>query len=80
MASFLFGAKIEEIFLSTYICHPSMANNELSGPTVLTFIAKWMQELLSEDTLTGLFLYRNYGSISYLARTSSFTKTCCGRI
>ena len=62
------GKSTKEVFISTYICHPTMANNEISGPTVVTYLAKWLLELKQLDyTYRIIFIPETIGSITYLS-------------
>tara|TARA_B110000858_G_scaffold89318_1_gene103260 strand:- start:2407 stop:3729 length:1323 start_codon:yes stop_codon:yes gene_type:complete len=64
------GESEKEIFMSTYICHPSMANNEVSGPTVLIYILKWLQErgVKPRYSIRAVFVPETIGSIYYLSK------------
>jgi len=69
------GRKKNEILLSTYICHPSMANNELSGPIVASLISNWISKFKKRQfTYRIVFLPETIGSIAYIKHNLNYLK------
>ena len=63
------GQVSDEIFFSTYACHPSMANNELSGPVVQIELAKWLlAQKERKYSYRLIWIPETIGSITYLSR------------
>lgn len=85
---FLEGESKKEIFLSSYLCHPSLANNELSGPLVLFGLYKrikgWKRRrhtfrfVLNPETIGSLCYLSLFGQELMDKMEAGLILTCLG--
>ena len=87
MAEYLIpGKSKQEILISTYVCHPSMANNELSGPLLSLMLIEYFKKKKNSKSLKFLFYPETIGSIAYIKKNKhnlsniigSFNLSCVG--
>jgi len=81
------GKSKKEIIISTNLCHPSLANNELSGPLTVAFLYKKLKKKKLNYSIRFIFAPENIGTIALLSKyKKKFSKdliggyqvTCCG--
>jgi len=70
------GKKKQEIFFSTYICHPSMANDNIASTALLIEVINYLKKKYgnSKYSYRFVFLPETIGSISYLSKRFKMLK------
>jgi aminopeptidase-like protein len=68
---FLPGQSEDEIVLTTHVCHPSLANDNVSGIVLLTEVGVALAELPRRFSYRLLFIPGTIGSVTWLARNEA---------
>ena len=75
---YLEGERDEEILLSAHVCHPSLANDNLSGIAVATLLAQHLADVPRRFSYRFLFIPGTIGSITWLALNEEATRRIRG--
>jgi aminopeptidase-like protein len=68
---YLPGESTDEILISCHVCHPSLANDNLSGLAIAAYLAQRLGRLALRYSYRVLFIPGTIGSITWLARNES---------
>lgn len=63
---YLKGESEEEVLFSTYLCHPSLCNDNLSGVVLLAHLAKFLTGIKLKYSYRFLFIPETIGAITWL--------------
>lgn len=64
---FIKGKADEEVLFSTYLCHPSLCNDNLSGVVLTTFLGKYLKNKDLKYSYRFLFIPETIGAITWLS-------------
>jgi aminopeptidase-like protein len=65
---FIKGDTADEVLISTHVCHPSLCNDNLSGISVATMLAKNLAAVELKHSYRFLFIPTTIGSITWLSQ------------
>ncbi len=65
------GAQRDEVLISCHVCHPSLANDNLSGVSLAVALAQCLAEAPRRYSYRFLFIPGTIGSITWLARNEA---------
>jgi aminopeptidase-like protein len=65
------GEVADEVLLTTHVCHPSLANDNLSGIALLTQLGELLAETRRRFSYRLLFIPGTIGSLAWLARNEA---------
>jgi len=68
---FLEGETKNEVLFTCYVCHPSMCNDNLSGVSLLTYLAKELIKKKQKLSYRFLFIPETIGAIAWLSKNEN---------
>lgn len=78
---YLKGELDTEILFTCYVCHPSLCNDNLSGVSLVTFLAKYLKNQNLRYSYRFLFIPETIGAITWLSlNENKINKIKCGLV
>lgn len=69
--TYLPGESTDEVLISAHVCHPSLANDNLSGVVIGAYLARYLERVSRRYSYRFLFVPGTIGAITWLARNES---------
>jgi aminopeptidase-like protein len=68
---YLPGEESDEVLISCHVCHPSLANDNLSGIAIATYLANYLSQIARRYSYRFVFIPATIGSITWLSRNEN---------